>query len=81
MKKYSERQLALQERLASVLSATIQERGLKLKWVAAKAELDPTYVSCILNGSKSGSLTTLMAIGGVLGLELKIDWKPIKRPD
>lgn len=65
----------LQLRLISVLSANIAARGIKQKWVAAKAGLDPQYLGAILRREKPASLNTMILIGEALELELKADWK------
>ena len=45
-------------------------RGLKLKDLAEKCDLSPTYISEIENDKKSGSVAALKKIAGALNLDL-----------
>lgn len=70
-----ERQRLMAISLARGLSATIQERGIKIKWVAARSGISPDTASRVLSGLRPASFGILADIGESLGMELHMEWR------
>jgi cell division FtsZ-interacting protein ZapD len=67
-------ELEMRERLGRELAKEVHDQGRKYNWLAAKAGVDESYLGAVLRGQQVGSLTILIKVGKVIGLDLSMEW-------
>ena len=75
MVKLHDIEIEIRERLGLELAKEVSDQGRKYNWLATKAGVDESYLGAILRGDKVGSLSALIKIGTVIGLDLSIEWR------